>query len=104
MLEFFDDFCFCFHLSDVLMSLPVSEAPLQLLLQILFEAWWKKGLKEREKFGRSAFLISLQKSFILKKPVSIFIVLLLLDPERFNMFVPKVGCFPGWRKVMVTDS
>ncbi|XP_022622896.1 condensin-2 complex subunit G2 isoform X1 [Seriola dumerili] len=52
----------------VLVSLPVSEAPLQLHIHTLCEAWWKKGLKEKEKFGRTAFLISLQKSFILKKP------------------------------------
>ncbi|XP_017261883.1 condensin-2 complex subunit G2 isoform X2 [Kryptolebias marmoratus] len=57
-------------LHDVLVSLPVSEAPLQLHVQVLFEAWWKKGLQEREKFGRAAFLVSLQKCFILKKPGS----------------------------------
>ncbi|XP_042255968.1 condensin-2 complex subunit G2 isoform X2 [Thunnus maccoyii] len=56
------------QLHDVLALLPVSEAPLHHHIQALCEAWWKKGLKEREKFGRSAFLISLQKSFILKKP------------------------------------
>nr|XP_046227928.1 condensin-2 complex subunit G2 isoform X2 [Scatophagus argus] len=55
-------------LHDVLVSLPVSEAPLQLHIQTLYEAWWKKGLMEKEKFGRAAFLISLQKSFVLKKP------------------------------------
>ncbi|XP_070784454.1 condensin-2 complex subunit G2 [Enoplosus armatus] len=56
------------RLHDVVVSLPVSEAPLQLHVHTLCEAWWKKGLKEKEKFGRTAFLISLQKSFILKKP------------------------------------
>ncbi|XP_051267133.1 condensin-2 complex subunit G2 isoform X2 [Dicentrarchus labrax] len=56
------------RLHDVLVSLPVSEAPLQLHIHILCEAWWKKDLKEKEKFGRTAFFISLQKSFILKKP------------------------------------
>uniref|UniRef100_A0A8C9YYH8 Non-SMC condensin II complex, subunit G2 n=1 Tax=Sander lucioperca TaxID=283035 RepID=A0A8C9YYH8_SANLU len=50
------------------LSLPVSEAPLQLHIHKLCEAWWKKGLKEKEQFGRTAFFISLQKSFILKKP------------------------------------
>ncbi|XP_032360286.1 condensin-2 complex subunit G2 [Etheostoma spectabile] len=53
---------------DVLVLLPVSEAPLQLHIHTLCEAWWKKGLKEKEQFGRTAFFISLQKSFILKKP------------------------------------
>ncbi|XP_056155721.1 condensin-2 complex subunit G2 [Lampris incognitus] len=58
------------RLHDVLASMPVSEAPLQLCIQKLCEAWWKKGLQEKEKFGRTAFLVSLQKSFILKKPGS----------------------------------
>uniref|UniRef100_A0A3Q3VVG4 Non-SMC condensin II complex, subunit G2 n=1 Tax=Mola mola TaxID=94237 RepID=A0A3Q3VVG4_MOLML len=52
----------------VLVSLPVSEAPLQLRIHTLCEAWWKNNLKEKEKFGRTAFLISLKKSFMLKKP------------------------------------
>ncbi|KAG7526439.1 condensin-2 complex subunit G2 isoform X1 [Solea senegalensis] len=54
----------------VLVSLPVSETPtaLQLHIHTLCEAWWKKGLKEKEKFGHTAFVISLQKSLILKKP------------------------------------
>ncbi|XP_015232966.1 PREDICTED: condensin-2 complex subunit G2 isoform X1 [Cyprinodon variegatus] len=56
------------RLHDVLVSLPVSEAALQLHIQKLFEAWWKLGLLEREKFGRVAFLFSLQNSFLLKKP------------------------------------
>ncbi|KAM6900149.1 condensin-2 complex subunit G2 [Xenentodon cancila] len=56
------------RLHNILVPLPVSEAHLQLHIQALLEAWWKKGLQEREKFGRTAFLISLQKSFILKKP------------------------------------
>ncbi|XP_068160430.1 condensin-2 complex subunit G2 [Antennarius striatus] len=55
-------------LHDALVSLSVSEAPLQLHIHTVCEAWWKKGLTEKEKFGRTAFLISLQKSFILKKP------------------------------------
>ncbi|XP_068604177.1 condensin-2 complex subunit G2 [Brachionichthys hirsutus] len=56
------------RLQDVLASLPVSETPLQLRLHALCEAWWKKDLPEKERFGRTAFLVSLQKSFILKKP------------------------------------
>ncbi|KAM8823717.1 condensin-2 complex subunit G2 [Spinachia spinachia] len=55
------------RLHMVLASLPFSEAPLQRHIHMLCEAWWKKGLKEKEKFGRTAFLISLQKSFTLKK-------------------------------------
>ncbi|XP_060950059.1 condensin-2 complex subunit G2 [Limanda limanda] len=55
-------------LHTVLASLPVSDAPLQLHIHTLCVAWWKKGMKEREQFGRTAFLISLQKSLIVKKP------------------------------------
>ncbi|KAK2859568.1 hypothetical protein Q5P01_004188 [Channa striata] len=55
-------------LHDLLLSFPVSESPLQRHIHLLCEAWWKKGLKEKETFGRTAFLVSLQKSFILKKP------------------------------------
>lgn len=57
--------------SDVLVSLPASETPLLLHIHTLCDAWWQKGLKEKEQFGRTAFLLSLQKSFTLKKPVSI---------------------------------
>ncbi|XP_071768198.2 condensin-2 complex subunit G2 [Centroberyx gerrardi] len=56
------------RLHDVLVSLPVSETPLELHIHKLCEAWWKKGLQGKEKFGRTAFLFSLQKTFILKKP------------------------------------
>uniref|UniRef100_A0A3Q4HD65 Non-SMC condensin II complex, subunit G2 n=1 Tax=Neolamprologus brichardi TaxID=32507 RepID=A0A3Q4HD65_NEOBR len=56
------------HGDYVLVSLPVSEAPLQNHIHALCEAWWKKGLQEKERFGRTAFFVSLQKSFILKKP------------------------------------
>ncbi|XP_034024077.1 condensin-2 complex subunit G2 [Thalassophryne amazonica] len=55
-------------LHDILVSQPVSEAPLQLHIHTLCEAWWKKGMKDKEKFGRTAFLVSLQKTFTLKKP------------------------------------
>ncbi|KAL6097725.1 ncapg2 [Pungitius sinensis] len=55
------------RLHMVLVSLPFSMAPLQRDIHVLCEAWWKKGLKDKEKFGRTAFLISLQKSFTTKK-------------------------------------
>ncbi|XP_041669666.1 condensin-2 complex subunit G2 isoform X1 [Cheilinus undulatus] len=56
------------RLHAVLESLPVSEAPLQLQILTLCEAWWKNGLKEKEKFGQTALLLSLQRSFTGKKP------------------------------------
>uniref|UniRef100_A0A3P9KMK7 Non-SMC condensin II complex, subunit G2 n=1 Tax=Oryzias latipes TaxID=8090 RepID=A0A3P9KMK7_ORYLA len=55
-------------LHEFLELLPVLGVPLQVHIQTLYEAWWKKGLQDMEKFGRAAFLISLQKSFTAKKP------------------------------------
>lgn len=60
----------CIVPPDVLESLPVADAPLQLHIHTLFEAWWKNNLKEKEMFGRTAFLLSLKKSLMLKKTVS----------------------------------
>ncbi|XP_010789206.1 condensin-2 complex subunit G2-like, partial [Notothenia coriiceps] len=56
------------RLHDLLELQPVSEAPLQLHILRLCDAWWKKDLKEKETFGRSAMIIALTKSFDLKKP------------------------------------
>uniref|UniRef100_A0A3B3ZF27 Uncharacterized protein n=1 Tax=Periophthalmus magnuspinnatus TaxID=409849 RepID=A0A3B3ZF27_9GOBI len=56
-------------LHDVLVLLPISEAPLLSALHSLCELWWKKGLEEKEKFGRTALYVSLQKCFTLKKLV-----------------------------------
>lgn len=73
--------------------MPVSEAPLQLCMLTLFEAWWKKDLKEKEEFGRTAFLISLKKSFALKKPVSIW-------PQ---LYVSHLSIFCSSYKVMFSS-
>lgn len=54
---------------DVLVALPISESPLQLQILTLFEAWWKKDLKEKEKFALTALLVALKKSVSLKKMV-----------------------------------
>ncbi|XP_033933384.1 condensin-2 complex subunit G2, partial [Pseudochaenichthys georgianus] len=56
------------RLHDMLELQPVSEAPLQLQILRLCDAWWKKDLKEKETFGRSAMIIALTRSFDLKKP------------------------------------
>lgn len=61
----------CFLFLDVLASTSEQDAPLQQHIRALCEAWWKKDLKKREKFGRAAFLISLKKSLTSKKPVSV---------------------------------
>ena len=81
------------------MSLPVSEAPLQLHIQLLYEAWWKRSLQEKEKFGRTAFITSLQKSFVLKKTVS---VSSQLPVSQFNVFAKGGGCFLSQSKAIVT--
>lgn len=61
-----------FHCSsDVLVALPVSESPLQLQILTLCEVWWKKDLKEKEKFALTALLIALKKCFTMKKMVSV---------------------------------
>ncbi|XP_061820765.1 condensin-2 complex subunit G2 [Nerophis lumbriciformis] len=55
------------QLQNVLLSLPVSAAHVPHHIQTLCEAWWKKGLQDKETFGHTAFIISLQKSFVLDK-------------------------------------
>ncbi|XP_038829155.1 condensin-2 complex subunit G2-like isoform X2 [Salvelinus namaycush] len=55
-------------LNGVLPYLPASEMPLRQAIHGLCEAWWKKGLLGKEALGRTAFLGSLEKTLILKKP------------------------------------
>ncbi|XP_054622397.1 condensin-2 complex subunit G2 [Dunckerocampus dactyliophorus] len=55
------------QLHNVLLSLPVSGAHVPPHIHTLCEAWWKKGLQDKEKFGHTAFIISLQKSSVLEK-------------------------------------
>uniref|UniRef100_A0A8C7VLS5 Non-SMC condensin II complex, subunit G2 n=1 Tax=Oncorhynchus mykiss TaxID=8022 RepID=A0A8C7VLS5_ONCMY len=55
-------------LNGVLPYLPASEMPLRQAIHGLCEAWWKKGLLGKEELGRTAFLGSLEKTLILKKP------------------------------------
>ncbi|XP_029482637.1 condensin-2 complex subunit G2-like isoform X1 [Oncorhynchus nerka] len=55
-------------LNGVLPYLPASEMPLRQAIHSLCEAWWKKGLLGKEELGRTAFLGSLEKTLILKKP------------------------------------
>ncbi|XP_046880191.1 condensin-2 complex subunit G2 [Hypomesus transpacificus] len=55
-------------LNGLLASLPASEVPLQQAVFRVCEAWWKKGLLGKEELGRTAFLMCLEKSFMLKKP------------------------------------
>ncbi|XP_038853831.1 condensin-2 complex subunit G2 [Salvelinus namaycush] len=57
-------------LNGVLPYLPASEMPLRQAVHGLCEAWWKKGLLGKEELGRTAFLVCLEKTLILKKPVT----------------------------------
>ncbi|XP_042164642.1 condensin-2 complex subunit G2 [Oncorhynchus tshawytscha] len=57
-------------LNGVLPYLPASEMPLRQAVHGLCEAWWKKGLLGKEELGRTAFLVCLEKTLILKKPVN----------------------------------
>ncbi|XP_029612013.1 condensin-2 complex subunit G2 [Salmo trutta] len=57
-------------LNGVLPYLPASEMPLRQAVHGLCEAWWKKGLLGKEELGRTAFLVCLEKTLILKKPVA----------------------------------
>lgn len=66
-------FCFCFFccFSDLFVSTFERDAPLQHRIHSLCEAWWKKDLKEKETFGRTAFFVSLKNILASKKPVSV---------------------------------
>ncbi|KAM9417840.1 condensin-2 complex subunit G2 isoform 1-T2 [Salvelinus alpinus] len=57
-------------LNGVLPYLPASQMPLRQAVHGLCEAWWKKGLLGKEELGRTAFLVCLEKTLILKKPVT----------------------------------
>uniref|UniRef100_A0A673X7X3 Non-SMC condensin II complex, subunit G2 n=1 Tax=Salmo trutta TaxID=8032 RepID=A0A673X7X3_SALTR len=60
----------CRTTPGVLPYLPASEMPLRQAVHGLCEAWWKKGLLGKEELGRTAFLVCLEKTLILKKPVA----------------------------------
>lgn len=55
-------------LHGVLVSLLASDTLLLQHIHTLCEVWWKKGFQGKEEFGRTALLLSLRRSFILKKP------------------------------------
>ncbi|XP_061661845.1 condensin-2 complex subunit G2 [Syngnathoides biaculeatus] len=56
------------QLHNVLLLLPVTETHVLLHIRALCETWWKKNLRQRDKFGHAAFVIALKKSFLLPKP------------------------------------
>lgn len=72
------------------MSTFEQDAPLQHHIHNLCEAWWKKDLKEKEKFGRTAFFVSLKNIIALKKPVSVRFKLRIIVVEfaALKLFIP----------------
>ncbi|XP_033849581.3 condensin-2 complex subunit G2-like [Acipenser ruthenus] len=53
-------------LNGILDALPKSQLFLQISIQRLCESWWEKGLEGKEELGKTAFLMLLEKSLLLK--------------------------------------
>uniref|UniRef100_A0A8C1I9W1 Condensin-2 complex subunit G2 n=1 Tax=Cyprinus carpio TaxID=7962 RepID=A0A8C1I9W1_CYPCA len=51
-------------------ALPLSHTPLQQAIHWLFECWWRRDLKGKEDLGWTAFLVCLENTVTLEKPVS----------------------------------
>ncbi|XP_075068213.1 condensin-2 complex subunit G2 isoform X2 [Mixophyes fleayi] len=49
-------------LNGILGALPGSESHVRLAILRLCEAWWEKGLEGKEEFGKTAFVLLLEKS------------------------------------------
>ncbi|KAG9476431.1 condensin-2 complex subunit G2 isoform X2 [Eleutherodactylus coqui] len=49
-------------LKELLEALPQSASGVRVAIQGLCEAWWEKGLEEKEEFGKTALLVLLAKS------------------------------------------
>ncbi|RXM30792.1 Extended synaptotagmin-2 [Acipenser ruthenus] len=53
-------------LNGILDALPKSQLFLQISIQRLCESWWEKGLEGKEELGKTAFLMLLEKSLLIK--------------------------------------
>ncbi|MGH0133617.1 UNVERIFIED_CONTAM: hypothetical protein FKN15_028477 [Acipenser sinensis] len=53
-------------LNGILDALPKSQLFLQISIQRLCETWWEKGLEGKEELGKTAFLMLLEKSLLIK--------------------------------------
>lgn len=49
--------------------MPLSHTPLQQAIHWLFECWWRRDLKGKEELGWTAFLVCLENTVTLEKPV-----------------------------------
>ncbi|XP_051556991.1 LOW QUALITY PROTEIN: condensin-2 complex subunit G2-like [Myxocyprinus asiaticus] len=84
-------------------ALPLSQTPLQQAIHWLFECWWRRGLKGKEELGWTAFLVCLENTVTLEKPVgelrrlcTLCEVLLSVDftSERGQQVIdPLLQCF-----------
>ncbi|XP_075127654.1 condensin-2 complex subunit G2 [Leptodactylus fuscus] len=57
-------------LKELLEALPRSESRVRIAIQRLCEAWWEKGLEQKEEFGKMAFVLLLAKSLDAKGVVA----------------------------------
>ncbi|XP_016094535.1 LOW QUALITY PROTEIN: condensin-2 complex subunit G2-like [Sinocyclocheilus grahami] len=57
-------------LNSIECALPLSHTPLQQAIHWLFECWWRRDLKGKEELGWTAFLVCLENTVTLEKPVS----------------------------------
>uniref|UniRef100_A0A671NUD7 Condensin-2 complex subunit G2-like n=1 Tax=Sinocyclocheilus anshuiensis TaxID=1608454 RepID=A0A671NUD7_9TELE len=57
-------------LNSIECALPLSHTPLQQAIHWLFEGWWRRDLKGKEELGWTAFLVCLENTVTLEKPVS----------------------------------
>ncbi|XP_056318859.1 condensin-2 complex subunit G2 [Danio aesculapii] len=57
-------------LNSIESALPLSQTPLQQAIHWLFECWWRRDLQGKDELGWTAFLVCLENTVTLDKPVS----------------------------------
>uniref|UniRef100_A0A673LZK7 Condensin-2 complex subunit G2-like n=1 Tax=Sinocyclocheilus rhinocerous TaxID=307959 RepID=A0A673LZK7_9TELE len=70
-------------------ALPLSHTPLQQAIHWLFECWWRRDLKGKEELGWTVFLVCLENTVTLEKPIMfiLFCLLLIFQGKRFLAFL-----------------
>uniref|UniRef100_A0A671NUE3 Condensin-2 complex subunit G2-like n=1 Tax=Sinocyclocheilus anshuiensis TaxID=1608454 RepID=A0A671NUE3_9TELE len=76
-------------LNSIECALPLSHTPLQQAIHWLFEGWWRRDLKGKEELGWTAFLVCLENTVTLEKPIIfiLFCLLLIFQGKRFLAFL-----------------
>lgn len=64
-------------------ALPLSHTPLQQAIHWLFECWWRQDLKGKEELGWTAFLVCLENTVTLEKPVLEYALL----TDRYDIII-----------------